>query len=45
MANEGYICGFSVHFHFVVLWKCGSPAEPTFFAHFAREDELEFFFF
>ena len=24
------------------LWKCGSPAEPTSFAHFAREGELEF---
>ena len=24
------------------LWKCGSPAEPTLFAHFANEGELEF---
>ena len=24
------------------LWKCGSPAEPTSFAHFAMEGELEF---
>ena len=23
------------------LWKCGSPADPTSFAHFAREGELE----
>ena len=24
------------------LWKCGSPSEPTSFAHLAREGELEF---
>ena len=24
------------------LWKCCSPAEPTLFAHFANEGELEF---
>ena len=23
-------------------WKCGSPSEPTSFAHIAREGELEF---
>ena len=24
------------------LWKCGGPADPTLFAHFAKEGELEF---
>ena len=42
MANEEYICGVWVHIHFAVCGKCGSLAEPTLFAHFANEGELEF---
>ena len=42
MANEEYMCGFWVHIHFAICGNAVSPAEPTLFAHFANEGELEF---
>ena len=40
-AQEEHICGISGSYSMCWMWKCGSPVEPTPFARFDTESELD----